>query len=96
MPSTKSKPESEPKPKPKSQTKPKTETKTKPKAGAKRKTETTPWDSENPKTEKGEPHQTLSPADKASAKRHAKAAGRPYPNLIDNMQAARKAKGKST
>ena len=32
----------------------------------------------------------LSPAKKASAKAAAKAAGRPYPNLVDNMRAARK------
>ena len=32
----------------------------------------------------------LSPAEKASAKAMAKAAGRPYPNLVDNMRAARK------
>ena len=31
----------------------------------------------------------LSPAQKASAKAAAKKAGRPYPNLIDNMNAAR-------
>ncbi len=31
----------------------------------------------------------LSPAKKASAKAAAKAAGRPYPNLVDNMRAAR-------
>jgi hypothetical protein len=51
-----------------------------------------PWERENPKTGAHEKHQTLSPAAKASAKRHAKAAGRPYPNLVDNMQAARSAK----
>ena len=34
----------------------------------------------------------LSPAKKAAAKASAKAAGRPYPNLIDNMRAARKKK----
>jgi len=34
----------------------------------------------------------LSPKQKASAKAMAKAAGRPYPNLVDNMRAARKAK----
>ncbi len=62
----------------------------------KRKTETPPWEHENPKSKKGEPHKKLSPAAKASAKRHAKAAGRPYPNLVDNMQAARSAKAKST
>jgi hypothetical protein len=32
----------------------------------------------------------LSTAKKASAKAMAKAAGRPYPNLIDNMRAAKK------
>jgi hypothetical protein len=45
-----------------------------------------PWDKKNPKKE-GE-HSHLSPKAKASAKRHAKAAGRPYPNLVDNMHAA--------
>ena len=34
----------------------------------------------------------LSPKKKASAKAMAKAAGRPYPNLVDNMRAARKGK----
>ena len=32
----------------------------------------------------------LSPAKKASAKAAAKAAGRSYPNLVDNMRAAKK------
>lgn len=32
----------------------------------------------------------LSPAKKSSAKAMAKAAGRPYPNLVDNMRMARK------
>jgi len=45
-----------------------------------------PWDRDNPRGE-GE-HQALSPKAKASARRHAKAAGRPYPNLVDNMRAA--------
>ena len=44
------------------------------------------WDKPNPK-KKSMP---LSPAKKAAAKASAKAAGRPYPNLIDNMRAARK------
>ena len=34
----------------------------------------------------------LTPAQKASAKASAKAAGRPYPNLVDNMRVARKKK----
>jgi|TARA_R110000868_G_scaffold199858_4_gene446971 hypothetical protein len=32
----------------------------------------------------------LSPAKKSSAKQAAEKAGRPYPNLVDNMRAARK------
>jgi hypothetical protein len=32
----------------------------------------------------------LSTAQKVNAKRAAKKAGRPYPNLVDNMRAARK------
>ena len=43
------------------------------------------WDKPNP----AKKHKTLSPAKKASAKAAAKAAGRPYPNLVDNMRAAR-------
>ena len=50
------------------------------------KTRAEPWDQGNPKGD-GE-HKHLSPKAKASAKRHAKAAGRPYPNLVDNMRAA--------
>lgn len=44
------------------------------------------WDKKNPK-KKSTP---LTPAQKSSAKAKAKAAGRPYPNLIDNAAAARK------
>lgn len=46
------------------------------------------WDKARPKTE-GKP-QPLTDKQKASAKAAAKKAGRPYPNLIDNMRAARK------
>lgn len=45
------------------------------------------WDKARPKG-LGKP-QKLSPAKKASAKAAAKRAGRPYPNLIDNMRAAK-------
>lgn len=37
----------------------------------------------------------LTSSQKASAKARAKAAGRPYPNLVDNMAAARKKKSSS-
>jgi hypothetical protein len=45
------------------------------------------WDKPRPKG-LGKPKK-MSPAKKASAKAMAKAAGRPYPNLVDNMRAAR-------
>lgn len=43
------------------------------------------WDKPNPVKN----HKKLSPAKKASAKRRAKAAGRPYPNMVDNIWAAK-------
>ena len=43
------------------------------------------WDKPNP----AKKHKKLSPAKKSAAKAAAKAAGRPYPNLVDNMRAAR-------
>ena len=49
-----------------------------------------PWDRPDPKAKKGEPAHHLTPAQKVSAKRSAKKAGRPYPNLADNMHAAQK------
>ena len=42
-----------------------------------------------PRPEDLGPSKKLSPAKKASAKAMAQAGGRPYPNLIDNMRAAR-------
>ena len=48
------------------------------------------WDNQRPKA-LGE-SKSLTPAKKASAKAAAKAAGRTYPNLVDNMRAARKKK----
>jgi hypothetical protein len=44
------------------------------------------WDKPNPK-KKATP---LTAAQKAAAKRRAKAAGRPYPNLVDNAAVRRK------
>jgi hypothetical protein len=46
------------------------------------------WDKPRPK-DLGKPKK-LSLAKKSAAKAAAKAAGRPYPNLVDNMRAARK------
>jgi hypothetical protein len=45
------------------------------------------WEKDRPKGLG--PSKPLSPAKKASAKAAAKAAGRPYPNLVDNLRAAR-------
>jgi hypothetical protein len=47
------------------------------------------WDKKDPSGK----DKKLSPKQKASAKAKAKAAGRPYPNLVDNAAAAKK-KGK--
>jgi hypothetical protein len=46
------------------------------------------WDKDRPK-DLGAPKK-LSPAKKAGAKAAAKKAGRPYPNLVDNLRAAQK------
>jgi len=46
------------------------------------------WDKKRPKS-LGKPA-ALSPKEKKSAKAMAKSAGRPWPNLIDNMRAAKK------
>lgn len=46
------------------------------------------WDRDRPES-LGKPKK-LTSAKKAKAKAMAKAAGRPYPNLIDNIRAARK------
>jgi hypothetical protein len=46
------------------------------------------WETKNPNKKS----KKLSPAKKAAAKASAKRAGRPYPNLVDNMNAAKKKK----
>ena len=50
------------------------------------------WDKPRPKG-LGKP-KALTPAKKSKAKAAAKAAGRPYPNLVDNMAAAKAKKKK--
>ncbi len=45
------------------------------------------WKTPKPKSARAQP---LTPQQKAKAKRTAAAAGRPYPNLVDNMNAAKK------
>ena len=46
------------------------------------------WDTKNPKKKSSK----LTPTQKTKAKASAKAAGRPYPNLVDNAAASRKKK----
>ena len=46
------------------------------------------WDKKNPK----KTSKKLTPAQKSAAKARAKAAGRPYPNLIDNAAVSKKKK----
>jgi hypothetical protein len=46
------------------------------------------WDTKNPK----KTSKKLTPAQKSAAKKRAKAAGRPYPNLVDSAWASKKAK----
>ena len=46
------------------------------------------WETKNPKKKSTK----LTPAKKSAAKARAQKAGRPYPNLIDNMAVARKKK----
>jgi hypothetical protein len=48
-----------------------------------------PWRRKNPKRSASQSRK-LSPTQKAAAKRRAAKAGRPYPNLVDNMNAARR------
>ena len=43
------------------------------------------WDKKNPK----KTSKKLTPAQKTAAKARAKKAGRPYPNLVDNMAVAK-------
>ena len=46
------------------------------------------WETKNPNKKS----KKLSPAKKAAAKASAKRAGRPYPNAVDNIAAAKKKK----
>ena len=51
-----------------------------------------PWKRPNPRKRAGKASKHLTPAKKAAAKASAKRAGRPYPNLVDNMRMAKKSK----
>lgn len=53
-----------------------------------------PWNRKNPKSPGRSRSLTL--AQKARAKASARKAGRPYPNLVDNMNAAKKHRGEKS
>jgi len=53
-----------------------------------------PWKRPNPRKHAGKASQHLSPAKKSAAKARARRAGRPYPNLVDNMRMASKKSSK--
>ncbi|NYI18771.1 hypothetical protein FHR53_002348 [Xanthomonas arboricola] len=50
-----------------------------------------PWKRPNPTSKRAST--PLTDAQKTAAKQRAEAAGRPYPNLVDNMWASRQPKG---
>ena len=52
-----------------------------------------PWKRSNPKKKSGAKPRRLSKAKIAEARARARHAGRPYPNLVDNMAVARKRSG---
>jgi hypothetical protein len=54
-----------------------------------------PWKRSNPRKRAGKKSKPLSSAKKSAAKARAKRAGRPYPNLVDNMRMASNKKKKS-
>jgi hypothetical protein len=54
-----------------------------------------PWKQSNPRLRAGKTSKHLSPAKKSAAKARARRAGRPYPNLVDNMRMASTAKKKA-
>lgn len=55
-----------------------------------------PWKRPNPRKRVGKSSKHLTPAKKAAAKASARRAGRPYPNLVDNMRMASKTTKKTT
>jgi hypothetical protein len=58
---------------------------------ARAKTPSPPWKKAPPKNTR---HTSFSGEEKAAAKKSARRAGRPYPNLVDNMKIAEKQKKK--
>jgi hypothetical protein len=59
---------------------------------AKKAKQKAPWKHRNPRKQAGKAPTHLSPAKKSAAKVLAQRAGRPYPNLVDNMRMAKSVK----
>lgn len=57
---------------------------------AKRSDTQAPWDRRNPKKASGRRSKKMTSAQKGEARDRARRAGRPYPNLIDNMAVVKK------
>jgi hypothetical protein len=55
-----------------------------------------PWKKSNPRKRAGKTSRHLTSSQKSAAKARARRAGRPYPNLVDNMRAASKASKKKS
>ena len=55
-----------------------------------------PWKRPNPRKSAGKKTKHLTPAQKSTAKARARRAGRPYPNLVDNMRMASKGSATKT
>jgi hypothetical protein len=60
------------------------------------KTARAPWKRSNPRKRAGKKSKHLTPSQKSTAKARARRAGRPYPNLVDNMRVASKGSAKKT
>lgn len=58
-------------------------------------TKRAPWKRDNPRKRAGRAAKKLNPKEKSAAKARARRAGRPYPNLVDNMRVASKKKTSS-
>ena len=55
-----------------------------------------PWKRSNPRKRAGKKSKHLTSAQKSAAKARARRAGRPYPNLVDNMRMASKGSARNT
>jgi hypothetical protein len=64
-------------------------------AKSRKRSEREPWERAAPKRRRKQKRTKLSSSSKTNARKAAKKAGRPYPNLVDNMREAAKQKRRS-